>query len=299
MKTRLRLPVAVMAVIAVYVIGCATATESKLFVNSSADVNNGATQRTHIQAYQMSDAVQVINDLMTQRGLVVVEKLVCSDTQCRLVYKSAAPNQAARLVRTEIQTHRDMYPYAYSGMFWHPFYTGPVTTTTHQTVQTERLEYFSKYFISISRTGDGSNGNFSVDMIGVPVINSVMSCPKELLSAFVECQSPVVLGEKDKTLADSLKEKWNFDISGKIESEMIAGIYTELEIIRGTITLEKAAANSDLNSSTAGSGADSDSSSEKQSEMDTDTDVATADSGASLAGDSEQHGIADKSDFAK
>lgn len=67
-------------------------------------------------------------------------------------------------------------------------------------------------------------------MIGVPVLNEEMSCPPNLLTPYVQCTAPKVQGKKGEKLLISIKKCWGYDISGRVEADMITSLFAELSM---------------------------------------------------------------------
>ena len=207
------------------VLSCAAmnGVEPKEFVNSSADVNGGVVHQATVTGMTIPELMLQINALASKRGLVVVKKIDCTDTACKLIYKSSGETKSQQYSSTS--TTSGYYPYY--DFRSDAYYRFPPTTTTEHTVRTANLTYFSKYFMTMT----AHDGVIDVEMIGVPVLNQEMSCPANLLGPYVACTVPVINGEKDIPLSASLKRQWGYDISGTVESDVISGIFTELSMI--------------------------------------------------------------------
>ncbi len=72
-----------------------------------------------------------------------------------------------------------------------------------------------------------TDGYGGVGMVGVPTINDTPSCPP-LLEQRQACEPQPFNVMGDNTPASSFKAQWGVDISGKLEAEIISGIFAEL-----------------------------------------------------------------------
>lgn len=234
--------------------GCGSAArlEPKRFVNSSVDVNGGAVHRARVMGMGLDELMVMLNSLAEKRELVLVRKFDCSDSACKLEYKSRADSRSMNFSSTTTNTTGYVPYYDPLSGTYRPYFPG---TTTSHTVKNVNLSYYSRFFISLNVHDD----LIDIEMVGVPVLNEEMSCPTALLKPYVECSTPVVTGERDIPLAASFKRQWGYDISGAVEADVINGIFAELSLILAAPATAQPAVDSDA-SDTDGS-TDSDSSS--------------------------------------
>ncbi len=206
--------------------GCGSAArlEPKSFVNSSVDVNGGAVHRARVMGMGLDELMVTLNKLAEKRALVLVRKFDCSESACKLEYKSRADNRSMNFSSTTTNTTGYVPYYDPMSGTYRPYFPG---TTTSHTVKNVNLSYYSRFFVSLKVRDD----LIDIEMVGVPVLNEEMSCPTAFLKPYVECSTPVVTGEKDIPLAASFKRQWGFDISGAVEADVINGIFAELSLI--------------------------------------------------------------------
>ena len=205
--------------------GCGSAArlEPKSFVNSSVDVNGGAVHRARVTGMGLDELMVMLNRLAEKRELVLVRKFDCAESACKLEYKSRADNRSMNFSSTTTNTTGYVPYYDPMSGTYRPYFPG---TTTSHTVKNVNLSYYSRFFIGLKVRDD----LIDIEMVGVPVLNEEMSCPKALLQPYVECSTPVVTGEKNIPLAASFKRQWGYDISGAVEADVINGIFAELSL---------------------------------------------------------------------
>jgi hypothetical protein len=223
----------------VWLCGCGSTArlEPKNFVNSSVDVNDGAIHRARVQGMALDELMVALNRLAQKRELVLVRKFDCSETACKLEYKSRPENKSMNFSSTTTNTTGYVPYYDPMTGTYRPYFPG---TTTSHTVKNVNLSYYSRFFLGLTVKDE----IIEIEMVGVPVLNEEMSCPASLLQPYVVCQTPVVSGEKDIPLSSSFKRQWGYDISGAVEADVINGIFAELSLIVATPSTTEATANS-------------------------------------------------------
>ncbi len=96
-------------------------------------------------------------------------------------------------------------------------------------VMTVNLEYASKYYFELFPDGSGT----LITAVGVPILNNRMSCPDYVNEHYENCKPEMLNTFKGQELSEAMKTQWGYDVSGKVEQEMIAGILIEIEAFSG------------------------------------------------------------------
>ena len=189
--------------------GCAAMMKSSMnikqvpLVHSSLDMNEGKPHTVTLESSSLSEIVSRITVLGEKRALIVVQK-DCTETTCELVYK-----------RTDDAKSKTVGSTSEHG-------SGTSSKVTGST-DTYNLTFSSRIFVTLTL----EDGNVAVEMLGVPTVNEGMSCPP-LLEERGACTAQQFTVQGDQTPASSFKAQWGADISGKLEAELITGIFAEL-----------------------------------------------------------------------
>ena len=189
--------------------GCATMMKSMMkiqqvpLVHSSLDMNEGKPHTVTVESSSLSEVVDRITVLGEKRSLVIVEK-DCTETICELLYKRMDDAKSKTVGSTSVHG------------------SGSSAQTTGST-KTYNLTFSSRIFVTLTQ----EDGKVAVEMVGVPTINEGLSCPP-LLEGRGACTALPFNVQGENTPASSFKAQWGADISGKLEAELITGIFAEL-----------------------------------------------------------------------
>lgn len=205
---RLMVRAAVLAGVLTTLSGCMASmtsmgTKQVPLVHSSLDMNKGKPQTTSVVGTDLGATVAKLTELGEKRSLVLVKK-ECTDTGCDVVYKRIEDSKSKTVGSSSVTGSGDNV-------------RGSGSTNTYN------LSFSSRIFGSLKLDGDKIN----VEMVGVPTINDTPSCPP-LLEQRQACEPQPFNVMGDNTPASSFKAQWGVDISGKLEAEIISGIFAEL-----------------------------------------------------------------------
>lgn len=133
------------------------------FVHSSMDFNSGKPHATTVQSESMEQLIKTLTALAEKRELVIVKK-ECTNGKCKIEYK-----------RTDTQLAKTVGSGTVSSSHQGTGGGGTSTTRTHN------MTFSSRIFVDITE----NDGQFIIEILGVPMINTRMSCPDILVESNV------------------------------------------------------------------------------------------------------------------
>jgi hypothetical protein len=171
------------------------------WASSSLDSNQGRAHRVVLKNQDPKSVVKRLSGIAEKRDVIIVYSS-CKDDVCEFSMKRKAENR----------TNADGGGYV--GDRWVSFANAATNAS-----------FGSQFFGRASKTDEDT----TVEMLGAPTMNDMVGCPSAL-ERLRRCKRASIGIKSSESVAEVANALFSVDLSGRVETEIISGILTELEM---------------------------------------------------------------------
>jgi len=199
----------------VFLVACST-TGNHVFNQSSIDVNEGRPHFKILEKTKFEEAMDKIISVGKINKYQLVDKICLRDT-CHLGLQGGTIRRSKSYVvpRRRLNLTKAL-KLSIDGFVCDHLHWKRKRECRLQNHETYEYIKESKIFIEIENFGK----YVTVEMIGVPILNGIVSCPKNIRDLFFKCDTKKITVAQEKTI-DAYNRKFDYDLSGEDEAKFI------------------------------------------------------------------------------
>ena len=174
------------------------------FSNSSIDFNRGQQHRLVLKGHL--DAIEeAVASVMAERHATL--------------YRRRITDRNSTVLSFRVEQERRRGSRSQGGAFL----VGRHALITDEATTDEYLKFGSLYYVEFARSGE----SVIIEALGLPVVDGYTSCPTVARARYIECN--VFAAQSSQSFADTAEQDYGVSVNGARESEMISGLFAELQ----------------------------------------------------------------------